>query len=109
MSCPNLFKANTSSLETALEQLKVKLLSDIELYINPQNETATTAFERASRYLYDLSLPDIINPNNPQAVSFVRDGTFESICMSLEGRGVHSPDNLTVYQFYKRIEILNKK
>lgn len=85
------------------------MLSDIELILDPKNKSAEVTLERASKYLYELSLPDIVNPNNPKSVTFTRDGTFESICMSLEGRGVHDPAGLNVYQFYKRIEILNEK
>ncbi len=107
LSCPDLFKSASSSLETALEQLKVKLLAEIEIFLNPEDLRAQAAYEKASKYLYDLALPDIINPHNPKSVSYTRDGTFEAICMSLEGRGVHDPGSLSVYQFYKRIEILN--
>ena len=109
MSCPQLFGSNSSSLETALEQLKIKLISEIDTFLNPEDVTAKRVNDNATKYLYDLGLPDIINPNNPKSVSFERDGTFESICMSLEGRGVHNPQDLNVYQFYKRIEILNSQ
>lgn len=109
MACEQLFKSNTSSLETALEQMKLKLLAEIDLALNPDDKAAQLTHDRASKYLYDLTLPDIINPHSPHAVGVVRDGTFEAVCMSLEGRGVQNPQDLSAYQFYKRIEIINSQ
>lgn len=89
-----------------MEQLKIKLLNEIEVYKNPDNKQAQQAMESAERYLYNVSLPDIYNPKDPNAVTNTREGTFEGVCMSLSQKGVHNPEDLTVYQFYKRVEII---
>lgn len=89
-----------------MEQYKIKLLCEIESFLDPENENVQKALERAERYIYENTLPDIFNPTDRLGVEVSREGTFEGVCMSLSQKGVPNPEQLTVYQFYKRVEII---
>lgn len=60
-------------------------------------------------YQVALITPKNFDGDDPENFIKNLESSFEAICTSLEELGVHKPHELTVFQFYSKIQYFEKK
>ena len=59
------------------------------------------------QYLIDINPPE--SYSNKEGALIRMDKSFENLCAHMEASGVKDPKSLSVYEFYSRVEFLEKK
>lgn len=59
-------------------------------------------------YFLDQSKPQVFNPHDSHNVILEHDKSFEAVLISLSENGINT-EKLTIFEFYTRIEFLEKK
>lgn len=60
-------------------------------------------------YLMSFHIPDVFDVRSSQNVIKSIDESFQSLCASLEANGTTGAADLTVFEFFSRIEYYEKK
>lgn len=109
MSCPNLFRATDNSQDNLIISKKEKLIAEINILLGENVEHAKRVIKSANELFFELLKPTNFNEKSPSNIFDEREATFEKLCLSMEKYGaVTSPKNYTVYEFYKRIEVIQE-
>ena len=89
-------------------QLKKKYYYKVELWTTG-NKEHQRLIDIADKYLKEVLKPKSFTADNPNNEIVSNENAFEAICAALEDCGCPNPKELTVYEFYKRIEYYKKK
>jgi hypothetical protein len=65
--------------------------------------------EMINKYFINTIEPKNFNTSDPKGVLVEMDNSFEDVCFLLEHHGVSNPKELSVYEFQKRLEIIERK
>lgn len=109
VTCPKLFKVKSNSLDNLVIAQKEKILADINILLGENVSGSELVIKEAEKLFYDFLKPTDFNPKSVKNIFADRDNSFEKVCVALEKYGtVSNPKELTVYEFYKRIEIVQE-
>lgn len=68
-----------------------------------------SVIKSANDLFFELLKPTNFNKRDSRNIFDERDETFEKLCLSMEKYGtVDNPKKYTVYEFYKRIELIKE-
>jgi len=73
------------------------------------SERERQQLEEVEEVMRQVLAPKTMNPRDEQNTVLNFERNLESSCMELEQRGVVNPSELTVYQFYSRIQHFQKE
>ena len=109
VSCSELFKGQSNSEENLIISKKEKLIAEINILLGENVEFSKSVIKSANELFFELMKPTNFNLKSAKNVFEEREETFEKLCLSMEKYGaVTSPKKYTVYEFYKRIEVIQE-
>lgn len=86
-----------------------KTLLQIKLIRHGENPETRRMIQAIDQYQASLITPRNFNPRDPDNYLQKVELSFENLLTSLEELGVTSPENLTVFRFYSKIQYFKKK
>lgn len=88
---------------------KERLIAKINLLLNENVEKAKAVIKEADELFFELMKPTDFNVSSSKNVFEEREESFERLCLSMEKYGaVTTPKSYTIYEFYKRIEVIKE-
>ena len=66
-------------------------------------------YEKVMNYFLDNTKPNVFDPDNEENVLFLSDSQTEDLYIGMQENGIPEPKELTVFEFYKRIQYYEKK
>ena len=76
--------------------------------MDPDNEALHEQMKDVCEYFMEANKPRNFNPRSSGSVVVEFDKSFENMCSSMQESGI-TPDSLTVFEFYSKIEYFEKK
>jgi hypothetical protein len=92
-----------------LEREKARMCAEIDILIGKNPEYAKSLLEDIRQQLLENIRPIRFNENNPESVMHQRSESFEKLCFKLRQSGIHYPESMSTYSFYKSLELLSTK
>lgn len=96
-------------MENIVAQQRERLLALINISLGENEDYNKSVVERVESMFSDYAKPQRLNPKAPNNLMEVREESFEKSCLLLEEKGSTRTEDLTAYQFYKRIEIIQEQ
>ena len=82
------------------------MCAEIDLLIGKNPEYARALLEDIKQQLLENIRPLKFNENSPDSVIHQRAESFEKLCFKLRQSGIHYPETMSTYSFYKTLELM---
>lgn len=86
----------------------MRLIKQVEGY-DDEVKYYDTIIQSTNDYLLAISAPKEFNPTSDENCLVEMDRSFGKLCAVMEANGVNSPSKLSLYEFYHRIDYLERK
>lgn len=72
-------------------------------------EEVDTILIEITEYFMNRATPNVFNPYDEACVLIEHDNQLENLFISMEENGIHQPNTLSTFEFYKRIQYFEKR
>jgi hypothetical protein len=105
---PEKFANDTANDLNYYSNIKRKMLAELQLLLEPESQTHQKQLQQAYDYFTSLMKPKIFT-SSPSNYLVVQEKQFEELVCVLEDNGTMNAKSLTVLEFMKRTEFIEKK
>jgi hypothetical protein len=92
-----------------MQKIKDRSILLLKSIIEKSDEPYRDQLAAIDKFFIDANEPKNFDTNDPKSVLVEMDNTFEDVCFLLEHHGVASPKELSIYEFQKRLELIERK
>lgn len=86
------------------QHIKAKIQAIADTVTGQNTEAAERKLQEIDKYILQQAKPQDFDMDSPNNVAIRSDVQFETLCSVLEGNGVVNAGDLTLVQFYARLE-----
>lgn len=105
---PEKFASDSAQELNYYSNVKRKILSELNLLLEPDKEVHKKELQRAYDFFTSIIRPKIFT-SSPQNYLITQEKQFEELICVLEDNGTMNAKGLTVLEFMKRTEFIEKK
>lgn len=84
------------------------ILSELEFVVSEDIKHLESA-KRIYDHFYSLSLPRMMDSNNPQNILIRGRIEFDKLCVALMANGIQNPEKVSIQKFFAAVDYYEKK